>query len=214
MGTIATLFMVLALAFGPWQSEITQQPVEQQTQGGSTQPDRSLWVLNNTGCAWDADDTRSMGDTNASLAAGETVSGTKCLIADWMEHAVFFDVNAHSRDLIVRLSFEPQGYILQANPVALAKGGYDYWICTDGPDYDRTSLDLQPIPDSGFGGVGVPTTFTASIINPTGRTIRKVNTFVRLAPEPEVAGPGYCTQDFAHLHVGSYPGPWMSWQTS
>ena len=203
--------LLLAATFGPWENEVTQQPVEQQTPGGDTQPDQSLWVVNNTGCAWDADDRRSTGFLDGVIAAGETATGTRCVIADGTGHGVWFNVQARSPDLIVETRFEPQGFVFRANPVATGSG-YEYWICTVGPDYDQSAVPTLPEIAGSNGGHGVRTDITVSITNPTSRTIRKVHTFMRLAVEPEVASGGRCAAPFSSL--GVFPGPFIQWKTS
>jgi hypothetical protein len=221
-------------AFGPWgEPDVRQQPVEQQTEGGALQPDESLWVVNNTQCAWDADDAWFTGGLNGYLAPGSTATVDRCVIADWIEHAVALGVNAESPNLIVQVSFSPQGYVFTASP-RLEDGRYVYWICTNGPDYSHTSPDLQPIPNSGtaphryqqyfpgvVGGVGVVTTVTARVTNVGARTARKINALFRLRAEPPLADPERCPDvdnpdnpQFDHWREGTYPGPFISWETS
>ncbi len=201
------------LVFGPWEPEQRQNPVEQQTQGGATQPDHSLWVVNNTQCAWDPDDSLSTGDLNGSLAPGATATGTKCIIADWAEHATYFDVNAPRSGLAVSLSFSPQNFTIQASRRVVSYG-YDWWVCTYGPDYEPASPALEPIPNSGYGGVGVPTSVTVSVTNTTNRTISKINAFMRVSLTIEDASGGVCSFPLTHFHEGVYPGPFFSWETS
>jgi hypothetical protein len=193
--------------WGPWgEPDVTQQPVEQQTEGGATQPDQSLWVVNNTGCAWDADDSRFSGATDGTLAPGVTATGSRCVISDWNEHAVYVNVNSKSPDLVLTLSYEPQGYVFPAAR-RLVDGRYVYEICVKGVDYtENVSPELQPIPNSGYGGVGVVTTFTYSLRNPTSRTVRDTHGRMTLRAVPDLA----CGSGWTFTRTGTYPGPFVS----
>jgi len=207
---LAALLLLAAgpspFVWGPWgEPDVTQQPVEQQTEGGATQPDHSLWVVNNTGCAWDADDARYSGATDGTLAAGATAVGSRCIVADWMEHAVYVTVNSKSPNLVLTLSYQPQGYNFTAAR-RLVDGRYVYEICVRGPKYtEGASPELQPIPNSGYGGVGVPTTFTYSLHNPTSQTIRNVHGRMTLRAEPELA----CGSGWTMTWSGTWPGPFI-----
>ena len=198
-----------AATFGPWEYEDTQQPVEQQTQGGALQPDHSLWVVNNTGCAWDADDSRSMGFTDGTLAAGETVTGSKCYIADWTDRQFYVNVLSRSGDLVVRVAVQPLDFSFKLAPM-LEAHRYRYEMCLRQADYDRQYPDFQPIPDSGLGGVGVPATITVAIHNPMSRTVRSTSAVFRFSTSPYQ---GRC--DLADLtawtFLGSWPGPFIAY---
>ena len=210
VGAVAVV-AATAFTFGPWgESDVRQQPVEQQTQGGDTQPDHSLWVVNNTTCAWDADDAWFTGGLNGVLAGGETATVSRCVVADWRSHGIALSVNAPAANLVVEISFSPQGYVFRAVPV-LSGNRYVYLVCADGPQYDRSSPTLQPIPNSGFGGVGVVTTVTARLTNPGTRAARKVNALFNLRATPELANQG-CAFPLPNS-TGTYPGPFISWQT-
>ena len=203
---------LIAATFGPWEFEDTQNPVEQQTQGGATQPDHSLWVVNNTGCVWDADDSRSMGFLDSTLAAGETVSGSKCYIADWQDRQFYVNAFSKSPDLVVTLEVQPLGFAFTLIPsFDSAVRRYRYEMCFRQADYDRDYPNFQPIPDSGFGGVGVPQTITVSIRNPTNRTVRSTSALFRFSTSPYQ---GRC--DLADLaawtFLGSWPGPFIGFQ--
>jgi len=195
-----------AFVWGPWGvPDVTQQPVEQQTEGGATQPDHSLWVVNNTGCAWDADDSRYTGDTDGTLAAGATASGSRCVISDDVEHGVYLSINSPSPNLVVSMTYAPQGYSFTASP-RVEGNRYRYELCVEGVDYDASSPDLQPIPNSGVGGEGVVTTITYSVRNPTTRTVRSTNGVWRLRAETELA----CGSGWTFTRTGTYPGPFVS----
>lgn len=212
--TVLTLLLLAAspsaFTWGPWEFEDTQQPVEQQTQGGETQPDRSLWVINNTGCAWDADDSRSAGDTDGTIAPGSTAVGTKCLVADWDAHAFYVNINSRSPDLVVEMRFGPQGFVVRA-PARASGNRYVYEACVWGPSYDRSSPDLQPTPNSGYGGVGVMTVITVSVHNPSTRTVRDTHGLMRMRFSPDAAC-GFGWFPFTN-RTGTYPGPIFYWGT-
>ena len=206
------LVLVLLVAFGPWEYEDTQQPVEQQTPGGATQPDRSLWVTNPTGCAWDADDSRSAGFVDGVLAAGTSVSGTKCVIADDLGHAVWFHVLSRSPDLIVTTSFAPQDIVLRASPVPSGRY-FEYWTCSVGPEYDHGVIPSLPLIDGSNGGHGLRTDLVVNITNPTSHAVRKLSAVVRLRPFPDEASGGRC--QYGDLNrTGTYPGPFIAAATS
>lgn len=65
--------------------ESHQNPVEQQTPGGATQPDRSLWVINSSDMIWDADDIWKWYGSGR-IERGQTVSISKKVICDWKSH--------------------------------------------------------------------------------------------------------------------------------
>ena len=199
-----------AATFGPWEYEDTQQPVEQQTQGGALQPDHSLWVVNNTGCAWDADDSRSMGFVDSTLAAGETVTGSKCYIADWEDRQFYVNILSKSPKLVVTLDALRFDFTLSPSYDSSIRR-YRYEMCWNRADYDRDYPNFQPIPDSGFGGVGVPTTITVSVGNPTNRTLRGVSGVFRFSTNPYE---GRCDPAdlAAWTNLGVWPGPFIAYQ--
>lgn len=234
--------------WGPWgEAEDTQNPVEQQTVGGATQPDQSLWVVNNTiappgqgdvlrgKCAWDADDSRTMGHVDGTLAPGVMVSGSKCYVADNTEHATYISLYAKTPDLVVAMRYDPQGFVVTASvqPDPNRNGFYHYEACGFGPYYDQLSIPpMQVIPNSGtapnrylpevIGGVGVPSTVTAVVSNPTPRTVRDVSGVLRFnCCNPSHASGGRCPERFfewvngqlvyIYQRFGAYPGPSMWW---
>jgi hypothetical protein len=123
-----------------------QQPVEQQTPGGATQPDQSLWVVNPSACVWDSDDIVSA-LWAGRIGRGETQAFSVCVIGDWTDHLFRLSV---SDGLIGSIS---------------ASDGPTATSCLLGPDYDHSSPALAPIPDSN-GGVGRVHTITFSVHNP------------------------------------------------
>lgn len=209
---------LVAATFGPWEGEVTQQPVEQQTPGGATQPDHSLWVTNPTGCAWDADDNRSTGFTDSVVAAGETTTATKCVIVDGTGHAVWFHVISRSPNLVSEIRFEPQGFVFRPNPTPVPglNGYFEYFTCTLGPEYDESAIPGLPEIAGSNGGHGELTTITASITNPTTHAARKTGAVLRLAVTPAVSSGGRCQYEDLPLstRLGTYPGPFILRMTS
>lgn len=161
-----------------------QSPVEQQTPGGATQPDRSLWVVNNTGCAWDSDDQQSRGG-NGYVESGQTVSFDLCVIGDaaGQAHLVVAQACALRKDegfrvaLSYDLSWSQRGVVEIVPPAVdgCAK------VCAVGPKLDSQSGYLEPIANSN-GGVGQRTTYTLSLTN-TGPRKRafQMSTYMTLA---------------------------------
>mgnify|MGYP001559318288 CR=1 FL=1 len=132
-----------------------QQPVEQQTPGGATQPDQSLWVVNRTDCIWDADD-QWLAVGYGYLDPGASVSVSTCIIGDWAAH------DAWGWALTSKSSVQPS--------LSVTVSGGPTAACVRGPDYDYGSA-LPIIPDSN-GGVGVVHVATFTIANPSDRRIR------------------------------------------
>ena len=216
LGLLLFMPLLLAATFGPWEFEDTQNPVEQQTQGGATQPDHSLWVVNNTGCAWDADDSRSTGFTNSVLAAGETTTATKCLIVDGRDHGVWFHVISRSARLIAEIRFDPQGFVFRGNavPVAGLNGYFEYFVCALGPKYDQSAVPTLPVIEGSNGGHGEFSTITVSITNPTRHAVRKTGSVMQLRATPSLASAGRCDYEDLPTQLGTYPGPFIRRMTS
>lgn len=153
-------------------AEGIQNPVEQQTPGGQTQPDRTLWVVNNTGCIWDADDSWRAIAGGGSLEPGSRMTFGRCLIADWSAHLWHIRVsgpkNAHFR---AYLEVPELGFSVSAD--GRLEGRWRYAeIAVLGPRYDRGSPALSPIPDSN-GGVGKQVTLLFVVENLDRRPLRR-----------------------------------------
>lgn len=127
--------------------------VEQQTPGGMTQPDQSLWVGNRTGCVWDPDDLVVV-SLDGRLKPGESVSISHCLIGDWAQHLLGARVTRGD----VTVSLTLSGLRTVSGKV----------VCIIGPDYQRDSPKLSPIPDSN-GGVGLRHDVTWTLTNTSHR---------------------------------------------
>ena len=191
LGLLLAPFL-MAATFGPLEGEQTQQPVEQQTPGGATQPDRSLWVTNPTGCAWDADDSRSTWFRDQTLAAGETATATKCVVVDAMDHSIWVEVLSGSPNLIVELRFgAPFNYVFRGNPIPVGRD-YRNWVCALGPVYQSETLPTLPEIAGSNGGRGVVSDVTISVTNPTNHAVRKATALLRLDFSPETASGGQC----------------------
>jgi hypothetical protein len=138
-----------------------QAPVEYQTPGGATQPDRSLWVTNPTTCGWDIDDIVNI-SLSGDLAPGASFTYQSCIVADWARHAAGIWLNTSGK---LRLTITVDG-------VHTASSMTDR-VRIDGPEFDSTAAALQPIAGSN-GGVGkvVPVVFT--ITNVGSQRVSKI----------------------------------------
>jgi hypothetical protein len=199
------------LVFGPWEYEDTQEPVEQQTPGGALQPDRSLWVLNPTGCAWDPDDSRSAGGVNSVLDAGASASGVRCEIVDDVGHWWSWSVRASSPNLEVTFTHALKTVHSRAVPDA---GGYLYAGCLS-VEYDRSAVSSLPLVEGSNGGHGVRSDTTVTVANLTSRRVRDIHAVMRTRLSNFVNCPGWAG-DYPGPWVreGVYPGPFVSWATT
>lgn len=181
------------------ESAVLNQPIEQQTPGGVTQPDQNLWVMNPTTCVWDADDEihyRGAGELTA------TAEASACIVGDWKAHLTTVDVVASSPDLGVRLSLTGDGLSFEAVafPVPLPKNRWKYRACLYGPDYDQAHpLSLV---EGSNGGVGEM--WTAAVQITTTRRVREVNASFRVGAEQVQAN---CKAE--RLNIG--PSVWRGW---
>ncbi len=159
-------------------SSVTQQPVEQQTLGGASQPDKSLWVINNTGCLWDADDNW-YASAGGPLEPGQQFSIQSCIIGDWTAHTSILHMSAErGAEFEVTISIPEIGFSVTEPSVFYRQDGSIHAanrakLCVQGPDFSRDSSMLRPIPNSGYGGVGNPLTIVFTVTNTGIKTIRK-----------------------------------------
>lgn len=182
MKKLALLFLLAApLAAQPWSvyQKTLQQPVEQQTPGGMSQPDRSKWVINPTTFFWDADDfLRAV--YLGGLAPGESVAYQDGLIADWVEHLVYIEGCAESRTdfqlsiLLSNASGAAVALLSAAKPVAVDKRTVCARACFTSPDFDITNDELQPVIGSG-GGLGKAYGLTWEVTNTGPRRIKNLS---------------------------------------
>lgn len=170
LGALALLMMGMSPAQRPQSHTsggVLQTPVEQQTPGGASQPDRSLWVVNpfrDIGALWDADDHWTESGYDPRLVSGEQLTETGWVVGDSFPH-------------VWRVTFQGQqgrtySWGISAGALTLSGVGADATtLCVWGPDYDAPVEDnpfLFPIPDSN-GGVGVLTPIQAVLWNTDSR---------------------------------------------
>lgn len=218
----AALLVILALPVdgrtypGVWSVNVPRGwvsvPVENQTPGGATQPDPSLWTVNPTindpvPCAYDADDEmRASIGASALLRPGESAAGSWCSFADWTSHAVA--LRNSTPGLLATLTLP--GHVTLTVP-----GGQTG--CIAGPVYrlDRRGTVAQPQFDPGWdfsplllplagtaGGVGVRHDFTFRVTNPTSKRMRNV-----------FATSGIFLAGFAYEAAPWCPFPWHQYWT-
>jgi hypothetical protein len=147
-------------AFGITQRDL-QNPIEQQTPLGATQPDHSLWITNSVDCFWDADDWLEAA-FSGTWRAGETHTYTDCVVTDHVGHVVSL-----------------------ALPVGLTGSvtidGVDVGTCGYSHDWgDRFDTLALPEIAGSNGGHGVVVGVAWTVTNP-GHT-RKATAYLRLRP--------------------------------
>ena len=187
---------------------VIQNPVEQQTVGGATQPNKALWITNTLERVWDADDQIGAYWTG-SLEPGEEFRTSALMVCDWATHVASFNGQAE-KGAILQASMEvtglPQLYHL-AIP-SKTSGRYETFKgCILGPWYDNQAPFVL-IPGSN-GGVGHEVVVTWVLKNTGTRPIRKLTAMVNLAisnfsncPCQNIELQGVPTQ-------GVYPGPFV-----
>src|SRR5512139_3021122 len=93
-----------------------QTPVEQQTPGGATQPDRNLWIVNPTigeqgeAAIWDADDAVRFAASGV-WEPGQSASISQRVYADWREHDTAIRLSANRGSPSLRASVEVVGLL-------------------------------------------------------------------------------------------------------
>lgn len=152
-------------------AEGIQNPVEQQTPGGQTQPDQNLWVVNNTGCLWDGDDSWQAMARGGTVEPGGRLTFGRCLIADWSAHLWHIRVGGpRNSQFRAYLEVPELGFSVSAD--GRLEGKYKYAeIAVLGPDYDHDSPVLSLIPNSN-GGVGKLITLSFVVENLSDRPLR------------------------------------------
>lgn len=138
-----------------------QQPVEQQTPGGATQPDRSLWVTNPTGCLWDTDDWLEA-RLSGKWAKGETRTYTDCVVADNDRHVARLELSAGLTG-------------------SITIDGVNVGLCGATPWYGDPEYLALPEVEGSNGGHGRIVQVTWTVTNP-GHT-RKGTAFLRIRPD-------------------------------
>lgn len=183
---VSLLAVLIAIAARPAPLQLTafgsdggkwypvQNLVEQQTPGGTLQPDQNLWVVNNTNLPWDIDDEHWANDSG-DLDPGQSVSYTERMIADFGD-SHFLALEAYSTDR--RASFEvsirsndgvgTNIYVVSKVPQplkSLSKVIYITKVALFKQQYTVGSSKLLPIPNSGAGGVGRDLEITYTVTN-------------------------------------------------
>lgn len=187
MARRALILLLMPLLAFTWNlgQRTQQQPVEQQTPGGATQPDRSLWVVNPGPCAWDTDDqleVRGFGN----IAPGETVEWYECVLADGEPHLFDAQVAAKGRPgaaLVVEVGWSnadaSRSFTVPGTPGA--QNSTSFLGCFVGPEYDR-SAPLPPV-DGSNGGVAQLTDVFVRVTNPGPRATRDAAIFTTIEPD-------------------------------
>lgn len=164
--------------------------MEQQTPGGATQPDQSLWVTNPFlgGCVWDADDQINVLGFGSGRNVG-TGTFTLCLIADWSPHLLYVKAAGTNLEVTVEV-----GGVVSTN-------------CIVGPDYDHDA-PLPPVENSN-GGVGQPfnVIYKATPLPVKGKAEYGFNYGIKLPLSTTLED--WCGDSTYSdwIRVGTYPGP-------
>lgn len=191
---LLSLIVFATLILGASISRAAPQPMlalETFELDGATTVEQQPGVINPTDpfCLWDIDDFWTAGGFG-DMAPG-VLSISQCEIADNQHRIVGISGYATSPDLVVTLSFEPQGVSFTLAPIVRDRKTWDYGGCVTGPIHSTVSL-LPEIPDSN-GGHGVYTMVTLTVQNSTGRVLR--NTLIQLdtgSDSPGTIRRSYC----------------------
>jgi len=148
-------------------------------------------TVNPTACSWDVDDHWQLW-VQGVLAPGASVTHVSCLIAPqnpvwlsvngsegwygWPLNRFYVDLSASSSDLLITVTFDPGPTFV----ATVADGTYR--LC-GGKHYPPGDPALVPIAGSGRGtngqdALGVPTTVTLTIANPSSRRVHNITGFV------------------------------------
>ena len=191
--TLLALWLVYPVALGdakptPPRLSVTQETrdeiVEQQTPGGATQPDPTLWVTNRTGCVWDPDDITEA-YWYGTWEKDQTITFGVCYIGDWQAH-----LWAIASGEGMRLSLVPS-----LGPTVSTYGS----ACLIGPDYDRSYDGFVLVGE----GVGVPGAMTFMATNTSGRRLRSL-VFIHVRPTSSVQ---FCPSP--PVWTGTYDPRWL-----
>jgi len=156
-----------------------QRLVEQQTPGGATQPDPSLWVVNPLipQCAWDSDDEIKISSSvGRVLDPGAVALTTECLVADHAGHLIWFSVLSPRPTLRVTLSFPDYNRTIELQPEKLSQNEYAWKGCVIGPEFDYDAIRYEALPEiaSSNGGRGKISRVIFSIENVGPRSVRDI----------------------------------------
>jgi len=169
-----------------------QNPVEQQSAktNDECRVDPTGCVYNPTGCMWDIDD-QGQGGAFGRLAAGVSTSHSWCMEADWTWRLVGVNVGASRSDLVVTVSYQPQGFSVQLSPRPGTAYTYDYTGCVIGPYYNQGDPQLTAVPESA-GGVALQTVVTVTVTNPSARTARDTFADIQLGGSDATRKAAFC----------------------
>lgn len=141
-------------------SKTLQNPVEQQTPGGATQPDQSLWVVNPTSCFWDIDDSLSA-RVIGSWGRGQTVTYSGCIVTDH-----------HAHRIVLELGSGLTG--------SVTVDGVDVGLCSLSHEWDHEAVPSLPEIAGSNGGHGQIVTIVWTVTNP-GHPIKEAAN-IRVGP--------------------------------
>lgn len=166
-------------ANGTSYTDSIQNPVEQQTQGGATQPDQNLWVVNNTGLVWDFDDEISKSDTGYLDPGASVTISEPIWVADWQGHITGIEAISYGKEAAFEVSLQVDdglGTVLSVvskPPVVVGTGKFKNYraFVAITEVYTRTSPKLYLIPNSGYGGYGRVMTATWTVTNRDSRRV-------------------------------------------
>jgi hypothetical protein len=213
-------------AFGSWITWFSARdnPVEQQTSGGATQPDQSLWIINPASYIWDADDrVKLIGDS--TLYSQSEAIYAESIIADNCGHLVGIDVNASTSDLTVQIQMSGMGLdttnevietyrdlVIEAFPVKVDKRSFRYVACAYGSKFDKNFINYLPIIENSNGGRGFIWEVRFIIRNGTNKTIRHISAQAVISPLYSFAQDQFCPTGFNDKYGDMYMQPiiWIS----
>jgi hypothetical protein len=210
-----------------------QSPVEQQTDypvlPGPLDCSANVdCVVNTTACRWDVDDHWQLLQVDRYLDPATSTSTSPCVIEDanpqtiWVDGVYGTQSGFHSRigvsiiapsaDLVVTIAYSPQARTFTLSPVVSGRN-FAYSWCGNAV-YSPGDPALQPILGTGAGtngldGIGVPTTVTIQVSNPTGHRVRSIQADVE---QVGVQDPGPTASCVASTQLNpahrSYPFAW------
>lgn len=128
-------------------------------------------ITNPTGCGWNSTDFEDHeAGLNSSLAAGQSVTDTVCLVLDGTPHVVYSQVASESGKLNMTISFTTGQSYTVAPTFDSRLGKWSYLISVPTPVFAVSDASVQPV----GSGWGVPMTATMKLSNPTSKAATKV----------------------------------------
>ena len=179
-----------------------QNPIEQQTLGGVTQPDQNFWVINPfvppdpDPCYWDADDNASI-SFKGDLKVGEKWFFDQCIILDDTSHALGIQAVSRGNQDRFRVEIKVVSFIKgvftwQASAVDFPRNGpRKMWAkrCAISPEYDVSEVGSLSAISNDFNdmvGHGDKSRLIWSIENTGDRNIRDISVILNVEPEIEL----------------------------